>query len=127
MIDMTSIVIRRLNSDGIAYGQPITAEDLPHVVEAVEDEICETDADADEVQVGGQRYRWRKLARAVKVGAAVGRTMARDVVADGLPREWTGLDPQDGDRLTAAGIEPGTPEWNEAEEAARVAYEETVR
>lgn len=65
--------------------------------------------------------------KAAEVGARVGRAIARDVLADGLPREWTGLDPQDGDQLTAAGIEPGTPEWDEAEAAAHEAYQEMVR
>ena len=35
-----------------------------------------------------------------------------------MPREWSGLDAQDGDQLTSAGIEPGTLEWSQAEAAA---------
>jgi len=44
------------------------------------------------------------------------------VLADDMPREWTGLDAQDGDQLTAAGIQPGSDDWHAAEEAARAAY-----
>ncbi len=62
------------------------------------------------------------LCHARRVGAEVGEAIARDVLADDMDREWTGIDPQDGDRLTAAGIEPGTPEWEAAEEAAEEAY-----
>lgn len=62
------------------------------------------------------------MTTAKQIGEKVGRAIARDVLADGLPREWTGLDPQDGDQLAAAGLEPGTPAWGEAELAAEVAY-----
>lgn len=64
---------------------------------------------------------------ASEIGTRVGKAIARDVVADGLPREWTGLDAQDGDVLTAAGLTPGTAEWAEAEAAAEAAYREAVR
>ncbi len=57
-----------------------------------------------------------------RLGADIGRAIARDVLADGMPQEWTGLDAQDGDELTAAGIVPGTIEWAEAEGAAKAAY-----
>ena len=38
-----------------------------------------------------------------RIGATIGKAMARDVLAEDMPREWTGLDPQDADELTAAG------------------------
>lgn len=63
---------------------------------------------------------------ATDIGERVGRAIARDVLADDMPREWTGIDPQDGDKITRAGVRPGTPEWAEAEEAARVAYIATL-
>ena len=59
-------------------------------------------------------------------GQKIGQAIARDVIADGLDRRWSGIDAQDADQLTAIGLEPGTPEWAEAEEAARVAYEAEI-
>ena len=35
------------------------------------------------------------------VGRRIGRAMARDVLAESMPREWTGLDPQDADQIPA--------------------------
>ena len=58
-----------------------------------------------------------------RIGATIGKAMARDVLAEDMPREWTGLDPQDADELTAAGVVPGTIQWVEAEGAARAAYD----
>lgn len=58
-----------------------------------------------------------------EIGTIIGQAIARDVIAnDDLSREWTGIEDQDGDQLTAAGIEPGTAEWSEAEESAEEAY-----
>jgi hypothetical protein len=66
--------------------------------------------------------------KAKEIGAKVGKAVARDVLGcSDLPRHWTGLDPQDGDQLTAAGIEPGTPEWEEADAAAEAAYYAALR
>ena len=59
---------------------------------------------------------------AVAIGTRIGRAIARDVLADDMPREWTGFDPQDGDQLTAAGIQPDDPRWAAAERAAHAAY-----
>jgi hypothetical protein len=57
------------------------------------------------------------------VGYRVGRAMARDVLADpDMPREWTGIDPQDADQFAAAGLEPGTPEWERQEAIAAAVY-----
>lgn len=61
-----------------------------------------------------------------EVGTRVGRAIARSVIAEDLPRGWTGIDPQDGDQFTAAGIEPGTPEWAAAEAAAEAEYRRLV-
>lgn len=58
----------------------------------------------------------------IEIGTRIGQAIARSVIADDTAREWTGLDAQDGDQLTAAGIEPNTPEWREAEDAAEKAY-----
>lgn len=61
------------------------------------------------------------------VGRRVGRAIARDVLSDAdLSREWTGLDPQDGDQFLAAGLVAGTPEWDRAETAAESAYREAL-
>lgn len=34
-------------------------------------------------------------------GVRIGEAIARDVVSDGLPRQWSGLDPQDTDQIPA--------------------------
>jgi hypothetical protein len=36
-----------------------------------------------------------------EIGIRIGRAIARDVIADAMPREWTGLDPQDADQIPA--------------------------
>lgn len=65
--------------------------------------------------------------RAKEVGKRVGEAIARDVIAERMSREWSGLSGQDGDQFTAAGIEPITDEWDAAEAAAKVAYLEYLR
>lgn len=62
-----------------------------------------------------------------RIGADIGRAIARDVLASNMPQEWTGLDPQDADELTAAGIENDTMEWIEAEGAAKAAYLDALK
>lgn len=57
-----------------------------------------------------------------QVAVDVGRAIARDARADGWPTDWTGLDAQDGDQLSEAGIEPGTAEWDEAASIAAESY-----
>lgn len=61
------------------------------------------------------------------IGKRIGKAMARDVLADDMPRAWTGLDAQDGDELLADGFEPSTPEWSVAQAAAKVAYHAALR
>lgn len=64
------------------------------------------------------------MATATEIGRKIGAAIARDVLAeDDLPFEWTGLDAQDGDQLLAAGFVAGTPEWAEAEAAAKAEYD----
>lgn len=63
-----------------------------------------------------------------EIGAEIGRSIARDVLATpDMDHAWTGIDAQDGDRLTAQGIEPDTDAWTEAEAAAEAAYLAAVR
>lgn len=62
-----------------------------------------------------------------EISAEIGRSIARDTLADGLDAAWAGLSDQDGDRLTAQGIEPDTDAWTEAEAAAKAAYLAAVR
>ena len=38
---------------------------------------------------------------AAELGGRIGAAMARDVIAGAMPREWTGLDPQDADQIPA--------------------------
>jgi hypothetical protein len=62
-----------------------------------------------------------------EIGRRIGRAMARDAIAEGMPSGWTGLDAQDADRATAAGLEPDTAAWADMEAAAREEYEHRVR
>lgn len=55
------------------------------------------------------------------VGRKVGNAMARDHKADLLPIGFC-MNDQDGDQLTDVGIFPGSPEWDQAVEAAKEAY-----
>jgi hypothetical protein len=55
----------------------------------------------------------------ILAGEQVGRAIARDAIAEGMPLTWTGIDPQDGDVLLSAGLEPDTAQWDAAESAAR--------
>lgn len=64
----------------------------------------------------------RREMNATEIGTRIGQAIARDVIADDLPREWTGLDDLDGDQLLVAGIEQDSDEWNAAEVAAKAAY-----
>lgn len=63
-----------------------------------------------------------QIAAAKKVGAAI----ARDVLAEkSMDMDWTGIDAQDGDILTAA-IDANSDAWGEAEEVAHATYDETI-
>jgi hypothetical protein len=62
------------------------------------------------------------MTTAIEVGHRIGRAIARDVLAEDMPREWTGLDAQDADEATAAGLVPDTEEWAAMVEAAEAAY-----
>lgn len=73
------------------------------------------------------RAKGMNMTTAHEIGTRIGQAIARDVLADNMPREWTGLDAQDGDQLMIAGIELGTPEWEQAEQAAKAAYEAALQ
>lgn len=60
--------------------------------------------------------------KAKQVGTKIGNAMARDHKADCLPIGFC-LSAEDGDQLTDAGIFPGSPEWNQAVDAAKDAYD----
>ena len=45
----------------------------------------------------------------VTVGTRIGMAIARDVLAEDMPREWTGLDPQDADQIPE-GMDAGAVE-----------------
>ena len=57
-----------------------------------------------------------------QIGESIGRAIARDHIADGTIG-WVGINDQDGDRLTAAGFEPGQKRWTIAINYAREIYE----
>ena len=66
------------------------------------------------------------MTNATEIGTRIGKAIARDVIADDLPREWTGLDDQDGDQILAAGIEQDSDDWDAAEVAAEAAYQSSI-
>ena len=45
----------------------------------------------------------------VTVGTRIGMAIARDVLAEDMPRDWTGLDPQDADQIPE-GMDTGAVE-----------------
>ena len=55
---------------------------------------------------------------AAELGGRIGAAMARDVIAGAMPREWTGLDPQNADQIPANLADL----IDEIEYAARSAY-----
>lgn len=65
------------------------------------------------------------MTNAKEIGTLIGKAIARDHIAEKMVG-WVGINDQDGDQLTAAGIQPGTAAWNEAEIAAKEAYELAV-
>lgn len=112
--------MRRRNGE-CEYGPWMPATDAPaRARDAIADEIAESGERSGQIEVGGQAWVYRPVSPDA-IGQRIGRAMARDTLADDLPREWAGLSPEDGDQLTAAGIEPDTPEWSEAERAAYLA------
>lgn len=74
----------------------------------------------------GDEYILPTRTNASEIGLKIGAAMARDVMADDLAREWTGINDQDGDQLTAAGIEPDSQDWQEAISAAQAEYERVL-
>jgi hypothetical protein len=60
--------------------------------------------------------------KSTEIGNKIGQAIARDVLAEDMPKKWTGLDPQDADVAIAEGFEPDTDEWMEMEAAAKAAY-----
>ena len=59
---------------------------------------------------------------AAELGGRIGAARARDVIADAMPREWTGLDPQDADQIPANLADL----IDEIEYAARSSYREII-
>jgi hypothetical protein len=59
MLDMSKIEIRRTGPGG-DFGAPIDCDDMPHVADAVENAVIETDEDEGKVVVGGQLYSWKR-------------------------------------------------------------------
>lgn len=124
-IDMGTIEVRRVNSIGVIYGDPIPTDEIPwEAAEAIRSAILETHEDVGRVEADGQTYRYvRTRVTAESIGREIGRAIARDVVAAGMPREWTGLDPQDADR-----IPPGIDiDIDDVERHARAAYRECLQ
>jgi hypothetical protein len=62
----------------------------------------------------------------VEIGTQVGQAMFADAVKNNVDLEWTGIEAQDADQFVAAGLEIGSDEWEEAEEAALAAYVEAA-
>jgi hypothetical protein len=87
--------------------------DDPEVAEAIDDAV----AGMEVIDSG----------RAIEVGRRIGRAMARDARAEDMSTEWAGLDAQDGDVATEAGLVPDTPEWETMEAEARRKFEACLR
>jgi hypothetical protein len=51
-----------------------------------------------------------------QVGRFIGLSIAADVIREGMPREWTGLDAQDGDQI------PDGMDHDEVARHAKAAY-----
>lgn len=58
--------------------------------------------------------------QATEIGTKIGQAIARDVLAEGMPREWTGLDAQDADQI------PEGVDHDAVEAAAENAYLEAI-
>ena len=56
------------------------------------------------------------MTTAKEIGTQIGNAIARDVLADDMPRTWTGLDAQDGDQI------PEGMDRDEVERHAKAAY-----
>lgn len=66
---------------------------------------------------------WTNEIMCRSVGKRIGRAMARDVIAENMPRAWTGLDPQDADE-----IPPELAEYrDEIEDWARESYCDVIQ
>lgn len=50
--------VRRVNSAGIAYGEPV---DLDDVSWEVREELADAKGAEGEIKVGGQTYRWTRI------------------------------------------------------------------
>ncbi len=61
-----------------------------------------------------------------EIGRFVGRAIARDVLREGMPREWTGLDSQDTDAIVAAGLPFGSAGYLTAEREAEAEYRRRI-
>jgi hypothetical protein len=64
-----------------------------------------------------------RMGQASEIGTRIGKAIADTCRTEGIEPVWTGIEAQDGDLLTAAGIEPRTQEWSAAEDAAEAAFE----
>ena len=58
--DMSQITVRRLNSQGIAYGEPIHGDDLRWEVKEEIHDAIRSGEQSGEVEVGGQTYQWER-------------------------------------------------------------------
>jgi hypothetical protein len=55
-----------------------------------------------------------------EIGTRIGKAIARDVIAEDMPREWTGLDPQDADQI------PDGMDRDAVEAVAKEVYEREI-
>ena len=70
---------------------------------------------------------WAAPGLALTVGRKVGESIANDALAmqaenPEIVIKWAGIDPQDGDQLLDAGIDPSSDEWELALAAAKAAF-----
>jgi hypothetical protein len=56
------VTVRLVNSEGVAYGPDIAHDLYADVAEAINCEMIEDRRTSGEIDVGGQRYRYRSIA-----------------------------------------------------------------
>lgn len=78
--------------------------------------VCTCDLSAVISRMSHDDQLRRRIAEVIAVGTRIGHAIATDVIAEGMSKEWTGLDPQDVDQI------PDGMDANAVECVARQAF-----
>ena len=81
--------------------------DTSEMLDQLEDQFASREAAEIFAQAAGI-----EIPTVQEIGSQIGNAIARDVLANDLPREWTGLDPMDADQI---------PKWMDRVEVEAVA------